>query len=244
MDIKEEAKALARAAAECGAEQFGELILQAIVGTAAPGVMNAVLAYKQKRQEKMYSIFLQELARRMDTINERLGQLSAHSLLDFREKYFGMISDYALEEVQEEKIVYIANGLTNLAGVDDPKEDLVLSYYDTLLELRLLDIAVLKNFYALSKMQGKSYPEMLETWGIDQKQYFIVRSKLERMGLIESDRDENNDRLRENVALLQTYMENLNKGNKPRSTGRFKTVSRHENYRISSYGRSFLEFFQ
>lgn len=243
LDIKQEAKDIVKAARDVGAEQFGEIILQSIIGTAAPGVMSTILAYQQKRQERMYKLFLDKLTVRMETIEQRLQQLSAHSLLNFKEKYFGMISDYALQEVQEGKITYIANGLTNLAGVEDPQEDMVLSYYDTLLELRLLDIAVLKNYYAFTQRCGKPYIEMLAVWGIDEAQYFAVRSKLERAGLLVSERRESEQNLYANVELLQKYVEALEKKGKMQPNPNFKRVNNRNNYKISRYGKSFMEFF-
>ena len=244
INLKEEAKNLAQAAAESGAEQVCELLLEGVVGTVAPGAVSTVLAYRQKRQEKMYLLFLEELRQRMQIVEERLQKLSSHSLLVFREKYFGMISDYALEEVQEEKIAYMVNGLANLAAIEEPKEDFVLQYYDTLLELRLLDLAVLKNFYARSHRAGETYHELLPKLGIDTGQYVMIKEKLTRLGLLETDKGERDEKLYENMLVMQDHLSSLAQGKKLSTGKRFKSVKKRDSYHISKYGRSFIEFFQ
>ncbi len=49
-----------------------ELLLDGVVGSVVPGVVNAVLAYKQKRQERMYNIWLENIEKRVIEIEELL----------------------------------------------------------------------------------------------------------------------------------------------------------------------------
>lgn len=59
--------------------------------------------------------------------------------------YFGLVTDYVLDVKQKAKIDYIDNGFINLIGVDESKEDIALLFYDTLDELNIMDIRVLKS---------------------------------------------------------------------------------------------------
>ncbi|HCT63872.1 MAG TPA: hypothetical protein DIC60_01100 [Lachnospiraceae bacterium] len=104
MGIEDKAIDLFGASTEAVAPIACGLILQGVAGTFAPGVVSALLAYQQKRQERMYGIFMEQMKDDIEKINENLSRLNATSLLNFKDKYFGMISDYVLEEVQEENV--------------------------------------------------------------------------------------------------------------------------------------------
>ena len=84
---------------------------------------------------------------------------------------------------------------------------------------------------------------MLAIWGIDEAQYFAVRSKLERAGLLVSERRESEQNLYSNVELLQKCVEVLVEKGKAPSKPNFKRVNNRTSYKISRYGKSFMEFF-
>lgn len=145
MNLKENIEDLFASASQNMIHKACELILDGTLGTVLPGVMNTVLAYKQKRAERMYLLFMQELKNRIDELEKNLENISNKSYMEMKEKYFGIISDYVLEEIQEEKIKYLANGFINMSKIKELNENFVLLYYDTLQQLRIIDIAVLKN---------------------------------------------------------------------------------------------------
>lgn len=242
-EIKQEIKNMAEVAMDAGKEQAAEIILTGVFGTAAPGVVSAVLAYQQKRQETMYLKFMEDTFSRVDELDQRLKRLSAAGLADFRNKYFGLVSDYALEEVQEEKIRYIVNGLIEIAGLEVANEDLVLSYYDTLLDLRILDIAVLNNYFQIPMGGGLSTFLLCPMLGIEMDQYNAIKLKLERMGLITTNRAKHEDKLYSNIKAMQDYLKELSQGKSNPRLKSLDSLDDRENYIISSYGADFLHFF-
>lgn len=244
MDIKEKAVDLFGATVEVGAPMACELIFDSVIGTVAPGVMDAVLAYKQKRQERMYTKWLEELKARVDELEAVLKELPQNQFLEMKEKYFGMISDYVLEEVQEEKIKFLANGLINLSKIKEINENFVLTYYDTLQQLRMTDIAVLNLYGAIytGDTNGKTYLDILKEFSIDDEQYRAIREKLERLGLIVTKREDKEDDLYKNIAIIQSYLESSSKGKKATLSG-LKKLEKNDSYKLSRYGRLFLQFF-
>lgn len=244
MNIADKAKDLFAATAEQAPDVISGIVLEGVVGTVVPGVSGAMLAYRQKRQERIYAAFLEEIKNKIEVMEKRVNRLSADALIDFKDKYFGMVSDYVLEEVQERKVQYLANGLINLAGMEQVNEDFVLTYYDTLHDLRIRDILVLNRYRDLAILQKpeESYQEFLCHLGINEEQYRAILEKLERMGLLETKRAQKEDDLYSNLMAIQEYLEKLGKG-KNASLGRLKRLERRDAYRISRYGRQFIQFF-
>lgn len=243
MNIADKAKDLFAATAEQAPDVISGIVLEGVVGTVVPGVSGAMLAYRQKRQERIYAAFLEEIKNKMEVIEKRVKRLSADALIDFKDKYFGMVSDYVLEEVQERKVQYLVNGLVNLAGMEQVNEDFVLTYYDTLHDLRIRDILVLNRYRALAlPVRAESYPDFLCRLGINEEQYKAILEKLERMGLLETMRDQKEDDFYANLMEIQDYLEKLSKG-KRASLGRFRRLNRRDTYHMSRYGRQFIQFF-
>lgn len=239
MGIKDKAQDMFGAALEQAPSLIGELMLTGTAGTVAPGVMNAMLAYQQKRQERMYTIFMEEVKEHLELIDARLARLSREALLNFKNKYFGMVSDYVLEEVQEKKIRYLTTGFINLAGMEEADEDFILFYYDTLKGLRLKDLAVLqfKNSFHTSIQE-----ELFKPMKLDWDQYRAIQEKLERAGLLTTRREEKEDDLYRNLENIQQYIQDMDRGKK----AKLKTLKRLESqdaYQISRFGRNFLGFF-
>lgn len=244
MGLKQKAIDLFDATKEPATEMACSLFLEGVAGTIIPGVMSSVLAYKQKRQERMFERFMIEMKDRLIVLEEKLIELDPDKFIEFKDKYFGLISDYALDEVQEEKIQYIANGFVNAAGIQELSEDFVLMYYDTLKELRVLDIGVLTFYYNLryDYETSETYVDILQRFNIDYEQYNAIRERLLRLGLLTSKRDENKDNLYANILLLQETFEKTLKGNKVNNV-RFKKLDKKDSLQISKFGREFVEFF-
>lgn len=217
----------------------GGLVGDTLIGQIAPGVVSTMLAYKQKRAEKNMEMFMREIKEREQILEERLANLEEKGFCTFREKYMCWAADYALDEIQQEKIAYIVNGLVNIAGHEQIQEDLVLTYYDTLKELRIADIVVLKNY---ADLVPRSYLDLLSELGITQEQYEAIREKLVRMGLLTTRRDEEFDYFYRNVLEIQEYLTALAKGKKAQLRS-LKSLSKSDSYMISQYGRDFLGVF-
>ncbi len=243
MSLFKKVKDVFEVTAESTADIVSSIFLEGVVGTFAPGVTSVMLAYKQKRQEKMFELFMKATKERSQLLENRLSCLEEPAFKEFKDKYFGLVSDYVLEEVQEEKIKYITTGFINIAALSKVNEDFVLTYYDTLRELRIRDLGVLKFYYDLTTgATDRTFREVLEELNIEYEQYEAIRIKLERWGLLTTKRDKKEDDLYENMTNIQEYLDNLSKGRKA-NLKRLKRIEKKDSYLISKFGREFIEFF-
>ena len=102
MGIKEKAKEIFDIAAEPTVDIVSSKFLEGVVGSVVPGAVSAVLAYKQKRQERNYEKFMEITNERCQELEDKLEKLSEVSRRKFITEYFGIVSDYVLDEKQEE----------------------------------------------------------------------------------------------------------------------------------------------
>lgn len=245
MDLKEKAKDIFDSAKQPLFDLTCDLVLEGVVGSVVPGVMNTYLSYKQKRQEKMFINFMEEIESKIEILEERLKNMTPENYIEFRDKYFGLVSDYVLDEVQEEKIKYITNGFINLSQVNHINEDFVLTYYDTLKDLRIIDIAVLNLYYDIYNPFGKSektFHDILVEYHIDYDQYTAIREKLVRLGVLTTKRENRIDDLYNNILNMQDYLEKISKGKKANLKS-FKRIDKKDSFQISKFGREFIDFF-
>ena len=245
MDLKEKAKDIFDSAKQPLFDLTCDLVLEGVVGSVVPGVMNTYLSYKQKRQEKMFIKFMEEIESKIEILEERLKNMTPENYIEFRDKYFGLVSDYVLDEVQEEKIKYITKGFINLSQVNHINEDFVLTYYDTLKDLRIMDIAVLNLYYDIYNPFSKSektFHDILVEYHIDYDQYTAIREKLVRLGVLTTKRENRIDDLYNNILNMQDYLENTYKGKKVKLKP-FKRIDKKDSFQISKFGREFIDFF-
>ncbi len=90
--------------------------------------------------------------------------------------------------IMEPKIEYFINEFINISSHEEIREDFVLVFYDTLKELRLIDLTVLKLYgcYYLSEDQDSNnrYQDVLDQHDISYEQYELVRRNLVRKGIL------------------------------------------------------------
>lgn len=235
-EIQKKGKDLLGASVEPTIEVVSKLAFDGLAGTVLPGVMNAVLAYKIRRQKRNLDKFIEEMFLRGKEIEARLNKLDKKREKEFRDKYFGMVSDYVIDEVQEEKIKYLVNGYIQIGSLETVQDDLILTFYDTLKSLRIIDIAVLKLYAPFSKA---SFKDILDEFDIEWEQYEAVRSKLARMKLIEEKREKD---IYEAVEEIRNQLELLNKKG-TLDVRKVKKISRKDSYSITRFGRNFINFF-
>lgn len=238
--IKKSAIDIFEVVAEPTVDVVSSMFIEGIAGTFVPGVASAVLGYKQKRQERMLEKFMEETKTRQEELEKKIIQMSEEKMKEFTSKYFGIVTDYVLDEVQEEKIKYIVNGFINLASIEDIKEDFVFSYYDMLIDLRVVDLGVLKLYhnYSQGNLEG-DFRTVLEEFNLDYDQYKSIQNKLLRMGLLISN---NETYERDNQLKIQKYLEQLEKGKKVK-LGNLKSISSNDSFKLSPFGRQFMNFF-
>ena len=156
-------------------------------------------------------------------------------------KYFPLISDYVGDEKQQEKIDYIVNGFLNVSAGINHQEDTIIMYYDTLQELSLLDIRVLKCYASIyvGEEKRESISGIMEEYELELAQISMIKEKLVRLGLLESKNDDDIDH---NMQEMTKYFEAVKKGKKLPSL-KLKRIRKSESYKLTRYGRRFIIFF-
>lgn len=216
----------------------GGLFLDEMAGVIVPGVGNLILSYKQQRTQKNLEEFISQIVKRQDELNEKLEGLEPDKLNAIKNHYFGLVTDYVINVKQKAKIDYIVNGFINLIGIDENKEDIALLFYDTLDELNIMDIRVLKAKSVLYDGE-ESISDIMQDYGIDVDQYRMIAEKLCRIGLLEDKNQELRDQNNDEIVKYLTSLEKNNKNTKLKC----KKVLSGVNYRITKFGYRFLEFF-
>ena len=238
-DFKNKIKDMTSAAVGPTLEIVSEVFLDGATGAVVPGIGNAILSYKQNRMERRIEDTLRQLIERQDVLNNYImGLTDEIAAQNIRNMYFEMLLDYAINEPQDDKIKYFVNGYIDVASIQNPQEDVVRTFYDTLAQMNLLDIRVFK-LYTPSNNHD-TYYNVIQDYNIDAYQYNMIREKLARLGLLYSLNDLKRD---ENTDAIVQYLEDVNKGRKNVKL-KAKQVSRSESYRLSSYGNRFIKFIE
>lgn len=182
-----------------------------------------------------------QIVERQDEINKRLDELDDTKKNAVKQQFFPLVSDYVQNEKQKEKIELIVNGFVNIASGINNQEDTVIMFYDTLEQLSMLELKVFGTYTPATLSQGSAvtiYDVMVE-YDIDQSQVALIKEKLARLGLLESKNDIDMDNNNKEVF---KYIQAVVKGKKVKEP-KLKTINRSESYKITTYGRRFLEFF-
>lgn len=236
MEIVDKLKDITEPAVGPVMDMVSGIVLDGVAGAVVPGVGNLILSYKQQRTEKNLEMFISQIVTRQDEFNERLSNLDAEKLQKITNHYFGIVTDYVLDVRQQEKIGFIVNGYINMANINDLNDDSVIMYYDTLDQLTLLDIALLKSHH-VKYFRDERNNEYLEQLIPGQRR--LINEKLLRAGLLSS---QNEKKMDSNVQNMVTYLQDMQKGKKNVKL-KYEKVWGSDSYRFTDYGRRFLEFF-
>lgn len=213
------------------------------VGVAVPGIGNVMISYKQKKLERNFEKFISQIVVRQDEINERLAKLEDVRKVEIQSLYFGLIADYASETKQEKKIEYMVNGFINITSEANLKEDVVMMYYDTLEQLSILDLRVLRLYVYrpyIDQDDTDNIVNIMKDYQLDHSQVEMIKEKLLRNGLLESRNDTDMD---ENIKNMAQYLEDVTKGKKNPKLKRLNRISKSESYKVTRYGSRFYRFF-
>lgn len=241
MNLKEKVEDIFDITAQPAVDILSSMFFEGIVGSVVPGVASVILAYKQKRSEKMIVEFMIETKKRQQVLEDKLIQLEEERFVEIKGKYFGLVLDYVMENKQEEKIEYLVNGFINLVSMEELQEDVVLIYYDILNSLNLLDIRVLK-IYDFST-RTEDYYDVLDDVGISHDQYTLIQNKLEQLGLLETKGQLQYEVLFENVKNIGEYLTNVERGKKVRLKYKKPNAGNIKSYNLTKLGLEFLKFF-
>jgi hypothetical protein len=80
----------------------------------------------------------------------------------------------------------------------------------------------------------------MKEYRIDIAQISLIREKLLRAGLLLSQNDE---KMEENINNVSEFIEGLSKNKKNLRLKKINKIRRNDSYKITSYGRKFLNFF-
>lgn len=261
-DIQEAAKGLALdtilsvgsdTAAEIAKESITNIIGDILVDTTSsliPGISGAVQGYKRARFERNITTFAKELHSQLDLLRKNL-EFKNEEQKERIDKLYNYVMDYVIDEQQEEKIHYIVNGFVNITNHEYITDDFILTYYDVLKELRMVDISVLRLMYNSRYVfeKDESFQDVIEKHGISYEQYKSVRRNLQRKGLLTTKTDLNiTDDLEEIVDKFKELYKYLDKVTDPkfkRTLPKLKLpkLKSKENLQISKFGKDFVEFF-
>lgn len=228
----------------------GDIAVDA-VSSFLPGVSGAVQGYKRARFERNMTRVSEELILKMESIQSNLESKTSEQKEQI-DKLFQYVLDSAIDEQQEEKIKYMVNGFVQITGHDFVSEDFVLTYYDVLKELRIIDISVLRlmNSTRFWYQDGsrETFHDIMERHGITYEQYEAVRRNLLRIGLLTTRTDLSVvDDLKEISKTFKDIFAYLEKLSNPKSNRlpklkepKFKSK---EQFEISRFGKDFINFF-
>lgn len=215
--------------------------VEGAVGSVIPGVGNIMIAYKQKQQEKRFELAMREIQNRQDEIDKIIEKYE-DDLIPQIKKLLEMYFDYSIQNNQEQKIKLLANGYINSIKIENPQEDVLLGFYDTLMQVNMLNIRILE-LYNNWVNTTDNPNQIMNDYGIDNSQYNMIKEKLVRLGLLESKNDIKQDN---NINLIIDYIHSVskNKGaDAKRASQKLKKTTKQESYNITKYGRDFLDFF-
>lgn len=242
--FREKVKEAFDVGAESGVDTLSEIFLDGVIGAVVPGASSLIFSYKQNKSEKNMLRFIHELMSRMDKIEENLSKLSEENLKKIKEYFAGLLCEYVIDEQEEEKIRYIANGFVSLTGQENLETQQTILYLDILKNLRLIDLKILFDMNKVILHDG-NYVEYLDSLGIDSDYYRLSKDKLLRQGLLKSSYDNEYQKIVKKVNEITDWAMSIQKGkpNKlPTNFASFKPKDR-ENLTLSQLGRSFISYF-
>lgn len=242
-------------AAEIAKESITNIIGDILVDTTSsliPGISGAVQGYKRARFERNITTFAEELYSQLDILRENLESKNVEQKEKI-DRLYNYVMDYVIDEQQEEKIHYMVNGFVNITNHENITDDFILTYYDVLRELRMVDISVLRLMYnaryVFNKESSESFQDVMENHGISYEQYESVRRNLQRIGLLTTKTDLNiTDDLEEIVDKFKELYKFLDKATDPKFKRnlpklRLPKIKSKENLQLSKFGKDFVEFF-
>lgn len=227
-------------------------ILTDAVASAIPGMGNLYISYKQARLQRNFTTFEEEMAERITRLAELFDLKNTEQKVKL-DRLYELVLDYVGDEPQEGKIKYLVTGFMNIAEHEKITEDFVLVFYDTLRDLRIIDLTVLKlygkNRLSVSDEAVNSYQDVLDMHGISYEQYDTIRRNLVRKGILTTKTDvileKDLEEIEKAINELQKFVSkatNLkNKSSLPKLTNiKIKSKDRLE---LTKFGKDFIRYF-
>ncbi|MEK5085214.1 hypothetical protein [Bacillus sp. FSL H8-0515] len=238
-------------AKESVASMAGDFLID-VGSSLVPGISGAVQGYKRARFERNIKIFAEDLHSKIEEVRINLESKTIEQKEQI-DQLFQYVLDYVIDEQQEEKIQYMVNGFVNITEHDYVSNDFILTYYDVLKELRMVDISVLRLMYtfryAFDPDAAEDLQEIMDRHGLSYEQYEAVRRNLLRIGVLTTRTDLSiTDDLKEiskTFRELYSFLDKLTSPKFKHSLPRLKEpkFKSKESFEISQFGRDFVRFF-
>ncbi|MFC6809578.1 hypothetical protein ACFQEP_14605 [Lactococcus lactis subsp. hordniae] len=237
-----------------GTLQIGTEILGGAMVDTIPVVGRILTNYYTKKQLHNTEVLLSELSKRVEEIEENLSSKTDGEKVALND-LMGYVYEKAIQTIQDEKISYMLDGYINLTKIENVSADITYIYYDTLDQLTILDLSVLKFFFKkqvyFENIDGyDNYKELMKDFGIEDHQFQAVEKNLYRMSLLDDGGEDDTDKyfkncmkqMNDNFKLLNSY---ASKGDARllRNIKEVKPYRTREHLRISQFGRDFVRFF-
>lgn len=219
-------------------EQAANLI-GGLLSAASPRVYGIILSYKQNRFERNMTRLVKELTRRIEDLEINYAALSDDMKELYKTQFTEMLLDSAVDERQEEKIKWGVNGFVNMM-TDDSNENIMQIFFDTLMDLTVLDVDTLKMHHIRSDL---NIYELQIKYNIDYDRVKLVKEKLARLGLLSRKNDDQRDKNIDEITEYLQKVEQDSKRSKPQGgklPSGIKKISNNDSYSITRLGSGFL----
>lgn len=219
-----------------------------LLGAVAPAALGVKLSFQQKRFERNMIKMVNAIKAKQDIIAQRLDMLEPEVRQKFIDgPYRDVLLDNIISENQEQKVQDNINGFINLMGVEQPNDDVVFNFFQTLSQMNELDIRVLRiyipTFYPDS-LDQENCMDIMRDENIDYTQYNFIREKLCRLGMLHSQNEEHRDANLDALGKTMTELIKQLYAKKPKEVKapKLKRISTSESYHITKLGREYLAF--
>lgn len=237
-------------------EQGGDLLMD-YLASAIPGFGPAISNYRTGKKIRNIEAMIQELNKRHEELSNKF-QSQSNENKEVLDSIFDLVVEIVSSTSQTEKIKFIINGYSEILNLENPSFDTAYLYLNTLDRLTVLDIEVLKLSYDVAcRKKLSDYDDaqsLAETFDISGGQYSSIRDNLFRMGLLENiygdqlEKDisfmiDDINSLKTAVSELDKFIQGKRKKLKISLSGKKSRLKAKDRYKISKFGRVFLEYF-
>lgn len=223
------------------------------VASAIPGVGNLYMSYKQAQLQRNFTTFEEEMAGRITRLAEIFELKNTEQKREL-DRLYELVLGYLENEPQEEKIKYLVTGFLNIAEHEKITEDFVLVFYDTLRDLRIIDLTILKLYGKeyLNKADAtvKSFQDVLDKHKISFEQYNTMRRNLTRKGILATKTDiileEDLEGIEAAINELQKAVSMMATNPKNKSNSlKFKKLKhkKRDGFELTKFGKDFIRYF-
>lgn len=230
---------------------LGGLVIDT-AGSLVPGISGAINSYKRMQIERNLKETADLLHKRLDIIQDLLAEKTKEQKI-YLDKLFSFVMDYVVNEPQVDKIEFMIHGFVNIMEHDTFTEDFVLTYYDVLKELRMVDISVIRLMYkvryGINQEQRETYQTVMERHGLSYEQYESVRQNLLRVGLLNNQINgtihKDLEEVEKKILEINKFLELVTNPKNKRTLPNLKPLKlkSKDNLEIAPFGRDFVRFF-